>query len=207
MSNKFVMSIDLQACIGCNTCTISCQQENNLPLGISWIKIITLGVNGEFALAKEFFELKEDYLPLMCQHCANSPCIEVCPHDATYRDPDGGWVMHDPSLCMGCRYCMMVCPYTSVRVFSGEEVNFPVPYATGENPIIHRSKTVEKCTFCAHRVKKGLQPACVEACTIEALVFGDFNDAASKVSQLLRTRPHFQLLLEKGTEPSVYYLT
>ena len=207
MKNKYVMLIDLRACIGCNTCKLACQQENNLPVGVSWIKVLTLGGNEEFAKTNDLNILKEDYLPLACQHCDNSPCVEVCPRAATYRDPEGDWVMHDSSLCIGCRYCMMVCPYTSVRVFSGDDINFPIPYATGENPIVHRAKTVEKCTFCAHRVKKGMRPACVENCTIGALIFGDLNDQTSEVANLLRTRPHFQLLIEKGSEPSVYYLT
>ena len=164
MNKKYVMLVDLQACIGCDTCTLACKQENNLPAGISWMQVMALGPNGEYTSANDPSNLREDYLPLACQQCDNSPCVEVCPRSATYRDLDGGWVMHDSSLCIGCRYCMMVCPYTSVRVFSGNQVSFPLPYATGGNPIVHRAKTVEKCTFCGHRVRKGLQPACVEAC-------------------------------------------
>jgi dimethyl sulfoxide reductase iron-sulfur subunit len=208
VTKRYAMLIDLRACIGCNTCSVACKQENNLPNGIAWTRVVSLGANNiEEAPAGWYPELSLDYLPLACQHCANSPCIEVCPRSAAYLDPEGGWVMQDPSLCIGCRYCMVVCPYTSVRVYSGDVLAYSLPFSTGENPLAHRAKTVEKCTFCAHRVKLGLRPACVEACPLNARTFGDLDDPGSEVAELLRARPHFQLLLEKGTEPSVYYLT
>jgi molybdopterin-containing oxidoreductase family iron-sulfur binding subunit len=200
------MLIDLLACTGCNTCTVACKQENNLPEGIYWTQVISLGHNGDELPGGVYPDLHLDYLPLACQHCAESPCIEVCPRAAAYRDEEWGIVMQDPSLCIGCRYCMMVCPYTSVRVYSGENVRFSLPFPTGENPIGHRPKSVEKCTFCIHRLQRGLLPACVESCPVNARTFGDRNDPTSEVSRLLRTRLHFQLLVEKGTEPSVYYL-
>ncbi len=206
MKQKYVMLIDMQACMGCNTCTIACKQENNLPEGVSWTKVITLDSSQEGFDLETNPNLAQDYLLLFCQHCTQAPCVEVCPRSATYRDPEGDWIMQDPTLCIGCRYCMMVCPYTSVRVFSGERLEFTLPYATGDNPIVHRPKTVEKCTFCAHRIKKNQQPACVEACPVSARIFGDLNEINSEVSELLRTRAHFQLLAEKGTEPRVYYL-
>ena len=102
---------------------------------------------------------------------------------------------------------MMVCPFTGVRVFSSDQQFYAIPFPTGDNPMIHRPKTVEKCTFCAHRLEQGLEPACVETCPMHARIFGDIDDPSSEVSDLLRTRSHFQLLIEKGTEPSVYYLT
>jgi len=201
-----VMVIDLQACTGCNTCSIACKQENNLPENVWWTEVLTIGSDGNDIPAGIYPELTMDYLPFGCQHCANAPCVEVCPSTATYR-LDNGIVMLDPSLCIGCRYCMMVCPFTGVRVFSDEQQSYAIPFSTGGSPMIHRPKTVEKCTFCSHRVMQGLEPACVEACPMSARTFGDLNDPSSAVSELLRTRPHFQLLIEKGTEPSVYYLT
>ncbi len=207
MNKRYVMLIDLQACTGCNTCTIACKQENNLPEGVLWTQVISLGPPGSDPPAGGYQRLSLDYLPLACQHCADGPCVEVCPTAATYREAETGVVKQDPSLCIGCRYCMLVCPFTGIRVFASENIHFGLPYPTGDNPLLHRAKTVEKCTFCAHRLGQGLQPACVEACPLNARIFGDLNDSTSEVSHLLRTRAHFRLLLEKGTRPGVYYLT
>lgn len=201
---RYVMIIDLTLCTGCETCTVACKQENNLPDGVCWTQIVTVGVNGHSL--EEAGAMHMDYLPLACQHCVNAPCVEVCPTSAaTHRDD--GIIMQDPSLCIGCRYCMAVCPYTGVRVFSGDRPAYVSPFPTGSNPMIHRSHTVEKCTFCAHRVDAGLQPACVDICPMKARKFGDIDDPESEVSRLLHANvPHFQLLMEKGTLPSVFYI-
>lgn len=206
MTMRYVMLIDLQICTGCNTCSVACKQENNLPDGVWWTQVITLSVNGNDAPAGQYPDLRMDYLPLGCQHCANAPCVEVCPSSATSRTEEGV-IVQDTTLCGGCRYCMLVCPYTGVRVFAGETLQYALPFPTGDNPILHRPATVEKCTFCYHRLSKGQQPACVEACPLKARAFGDLNDPNSEVSELLRTRPHFQLLVEKGADPSTFYLT
>ncbi len=206
MNKRYVMLIDLQACTGCNTCTVACKQENNLPEGVSWTQVVTVGSAGDDLPAGDYPQLRLDYLPLACQHCAEGPCVEVCPTAATYREPESGVVMQDPSLCIGCRYCMLVCPFTGIRIFANERLHFTLPYPTGSSPLVHRAKTVEKCTFCEHRLRQGLQPSCVEACSLNARIFGDLNDSASEVSGLLRTRAHFQLLAEKETQPGVYYL-
>jgi molybdopterin-containing oxidoreductase family iron-sulfur binding subunit len=206
MTKRYVMVIDLQTCTGCNTCSVACKQENNLPDGVWWTQVVTLGVNGNDTPAGQYPDLYMDYLPLECQHCANAPCVEVCPTSATSRTEEG-LVVQDPTLCGGCRYCMLVCPFTGVRVFADETLHYALPFPTGGNPILHRPATVEKCTFCAHRVAEELQPACVEACSLKTRTFGDINDPNSEVSQLLRDRPHFQLLVEKGTDPSTFYLT
>jgi molybdopterin-containing oxidoreductase family iron-sulfur binding subunit len=205
-SKHYVMVIDLQLCTGCNTCSVACKQENNLPEGVWWTQVITVGSNGDESPEGVYPDLRLEYLPLACQHCADGPCIDVCPTSATFRRDDG-LVMQDPSLCIGCRYCMMVCPFTSVRVFAEDEPRYALPFPTGGNPMVHRGHTVEKCTFCAHRLALGLEPACVAVCPARARTFGDLNDPASEVAELLHIRPHFQLLTDKGTEPSVYYLT
>jgi dimethyl sulfoxide reductase iron-sulfur subunit len=206
ITKHLVMVIDLQACIGCNTCTVACKQENNLPEGVLWTQVLTVGSNSGIPIQERPQELELDYLPLGCQHCASAPCLEVCPTSATSRHPETGVVNLDTSLCIGCRYCMMVCPYTGVRIYAGEQLRFSIPFPTGSNPILHRTRTVEKCTFCVHRLVKGLPPACVENCSMNARTFGDLNDPRSEVVKLLRSRPYFQLLPEKGTQPSVYYL-
>ena len=205
-TKHYVMVIDLQLCTGCNTCSVACKQENNLPEGVWWTQVITVGSNGDESPQGRYPNLRLEYLPLACQHCADGPCVDVCPSSATFRRDDG-LVMQDPSLCIGCRYCMLVCPFTSVRVFAEDEPHYVLPFPTGGNPLVHRGRTVEKCTFCAHRLAQGLQPACVAVCPARARTFGDLSDPASEVAGLLRSRPHFQLLAEKGTAPSVYYLT
>jgi len=206
MAKRYVMIVDLNACIGCDTCTIACKQENNLPNGVAWTQILTFGTQPPDYSEGTYPHLRREYLPLACQHCANSPCVEVCPTEATYRRIEDGIVMQDPSLCIGCRYCMVVCPFTSVRVYAEDQPTYALPFPTGNNPIGHRARTVEKCTFCLHRLLRGQQPACVEACPVKARIFGDLNDPESEVTELLRTRPHFRLLIDKGTQPSVYYL-
>jgi molybdopterin-containing oxidoreductase family iron-sulfur binding subunit len=210
MAKRYVMVIDLGACIGCDTCTVACKQENNLPSGVSWNQLVRINStpleNGSQNSGGIYPNLKQDFLPLSCQHCANGPCVDVCPTSATYRRPEDGIVMQDPSLCIGCRYCMVVCPFTSVRIYSDSQPTFSLPFPTGGNPIGHRANTVEKCTFCIHRLLRGQQPACVEACPTQARKFGDLNDPESDVSELLRTNPHFRLLLDKATEPSIFYL-
>ena len=205
MTKRYIMVIDLQACTGCNTCSMACKQENNLPDGVWWTQVVTLGANGSDSPVGEYPNLFMDYLPLGCQQCANAPCVEVCPSLATTRTEDG-LVIQDPTLCIGCRYCMVVCPFTGVRVFAGETIRYSLPFPTGDNPIIHRPSTLEKCNFCAHRLARGLLPACVDACPMVARTFGDSNDPNSEVSELLRNRPHFQLLVEKGVDPSTFYL-
>jgi dimethyl sulfoxide reductase iron-sulfur subunit len=202
---RYAMVIDLQLCIGCDTCSVACKQENNLPEGVRWTQVIRINLDGKLPDESAYPDLRMEHLPLGCQHCANGPCVEVCPTAATYRSALG-FVMQDPSLCIGCRYCAIVCPFTGVRVFSTEQPTYATPFPTGDNPMVHRSKTIEKCTFCAHRLEQGKLPACIDACPLCARTFGDLNDPESDVARLLHERPHFRLLVEKGTEPSVFYL-
>jgi molybdopterin-containing oxidoreductase family iron-sulfur binding subunit len=202
----YVMVIDLRLCIGCDTCSVACKQENNLPEGVWWTRVIRVNMDGANGADDGHSERKLEHLPLGCQHCANGPCVEVCPTSATYRTSDG-LVMQDPSLCIGCRYCTIVCPFTGVRVYASEQPTYALPFPTGDNPMVHRARTTEKCTFCTHRLEQGKLPACIDACPLKARTFGDLNDPDSEVSRLLHERPHFRLLVEKGTEPSVYYLT
>lgn len=207
MTRRYGMLIDLQRCTGCNTCSVACKQENNLPQGVWWTRVVTVGGNGDGIPAGQYPDLRLDYLPLACQHCAQGPCVDVCPANATSRREDDGVVTQDPALCIGCRSCMTVCPFTSVRVFADEQPRFTLPFPTGDNPLAHRAHTVEKCTFCAHRLARGENPVCVDVCPARARTFGDLNNPTSEVAQMITARLHFQLLVEKGTEPSVYYLT
>ncbi len=209
MANKhLVILIDTKRCVGCHTCSVACKAENNLPDGIWWNRTLTVGGDGVDFPAGIYPNLKMEYVTLACQHCENPACVKVCPVGATYKDQATGVVMQDYDNCIGCRYCIVACPYNGVRQFNWKEPYNAIGFAVGSADVrAHQKNVVEKCTFCAHRLAKGQEPACVEACPARASYFGDLNDPNSKVSQLLRQRAHFQLLPEKGTNPSVYFLS
>lgn len=201
------MVVDTQRCIGCSTCALACKVENNVPNGIWWNRVLTVGGSEIDTPELRNGHLQMSYLTLACQHCENAPCVKVCPVGATYKREDGV-VMQDYDRCIGCRYCMVACPYTGVRQFNWEEPQYEVDHAVGGPGVPeHQKGTVEKCTFCAHRLDRGEQPACIEVCPARARFFGDLEDPESDVSLKLRERSSVQLLAEKGTKPSVYFLT
>jgi molybdopterin-containing oxidoreductase family iron-sulfur binding subunit len=205
---RFGMVIDTKRCIGCHTCAMACKVENNLPDGNWWNRTLTVGGESMDTPSGEFPNVEMGFVTLACQHCENPACVKVCPVGATYKDETTGIVMQDYDQCLGCRYCMVACPYTGVRVFNWEEPKYAAGFSVGSADIpVHQKNVVEKCMFCSHRLAKGRLPACVEACPARARRFGDLNDPESEVSQLLRKRSHFQLLAEKGTHSSVYFLT
>jgi len=196
------MVVDQERCVGCWSCAVICKSENDVPLGMWWNRILSEGealdtptvVGGRHEL---------QWLPLACQHCDNAPCVKVCPVGATYHRDDG-IVMMDNERCIGCRYCMIACPY-GVRVFNWGAPARPTDFDTGmvaARPI----GTVEKCTFCVHRITDGQVPSCVWSCPEGARVFGDLNDPDSRVSTLIRDREGERLLEDRGTQPKVYYL-
>ncbi len=181
MTNKkrwgFVMEPD--RCIDCEACMVACSVENNVPLGEhrNWIGHKETGA---------FPDLNMTFTPENCHHCGNPPCERVCPTGATYRREDG-LVLVDYKKCIGCKYCMMACPYDA-RYVNKEK------------------QAVDKCTFCVHRLDAGLPPACVETCIGGARHFGDLNDPNSAVSKLLATHDHYQIYEEAGTAPAIYYI-
>ena len=195
------MVIDLKRCIGCDACTIACRQAKATSKGILFTKIFKYE-RGKYPHARL------GYLPVLCMHCAEPPCAEVCPTGAT-RKQDDGIVMVDREKCIGCKYCIIVCPYGArnafrggVDYFNGQRTPFEIERARD-----HLPGTAEKCDFCAERVLEGREPACVEACVGDARIFGDLNDRESKVSRLIGKRGGFQLNPELGTDPAVYYLS
>ncbi|MBF0234120.1 MAG: 4Fe-4S dicluster domain-containing protein [Desulfamplus sp.] len=224
---RYAMVIDRQRCVGCGGCIIACKQENNLPEGINWSYKIT-ETSGTFP------DVRFNYLPTLCNHCKNAPCVRGCPTSALYKD-DNGLTMHNPDKCIGCKYCMINCPY-GVISFNWEAPHKPwkdktpllkgitsspeeVTKASGGNTIpyynseredtldgIRPKGVVEKCTFCDHRVKKGELPYCVEACPSDARIFGDVEDPNSSVSKLLGKYKPDRLKEHLGTEPQVYYI-
>lgn len=206
MAQRLVMVVDTQRCISCNACATACKIENNLPNDIWYNRVLNRGGASPETPEGIYPNLKMHSVPFACQHCENPECVKVCPVGATYKDPETGIVHQDTNACIGCRMCMAACPYTDVRVFNWREPQYYLDFATGGNNTQHQKHTVEKCIFCEHRVSEGLAPACISACTARARYFGDANDPNSEVSRLLRERTWKQLLPEKGTEPSVYYL-
>jgi len=224
---RWGMVIDLDKCVGCQACTLACQVENNVPHGspqehqvrreILWNKIIAV-TQGTYPT------LRTEIIPMPCMHCEDAPCVRVCPVRATYRRPDGV-IMQDYRRCIGCKYCIVACPY-GARSFNfkkqeEEPYHRPDPAPSrptrGFWPFPQRAiGVVEKCTFCFHRIDKAISegkrvgidvvPACVELCPARARSFGDLDDAESPVSQLLATRRAIRLREEVGTDPKVFYL-
>jgi phenylacetyl-CoA:acceptor oxidoreductase subunit 1 len=207
--HKWVMVIDQSKCNGCGHCVDACRAENDVSPDQAWTRIIALDPVGE----------QELYLPMPCMHCADAPCVDICPVGASSYRPDG-IVMMDYDKCIGCRYCQLACPYNA-RVFNWKaftEENPAVP-TWGEPGVERRPRgVVEKCSFCYQRIDRGLEmgltpgvdaeatPACVVACPPGARIFGDLNDPNSEVSRLVANNCTYRLREELGTEPGVYYL-
>ena len=203
---RLAVVTDLNRCVSCLNCMVACKEANDVPIGNFWIKILRVGPNPKTEGAT-YPDVEMYYLPVSCQHCENPACVKVCPVGATYKDPETGVVRQDYDKCIGCRMCMSACPYTGVRSFNWEEPQYVLDFPMGDAEVPkHQKHTVEKCTMCWHRLAKGLQPACIEACTAKVRYFGDFDDPDSEVSRLIATREYKQLLVEEGTRPSVYYL-
>jgi len=198
----YVMVIDLKKCIGCEACAVACKMENATPPSISWCHVLR-EERGSFPHVRVF------NLPVACNHCAEAPCEKTCPTGATYRNRDG-IVLIESSKCIGCRTCMTACPYNA-RYLMKDEVSYFSPEPLNPYEIMgysqHERGTVQKCTFCAHRLEEGMKPACVELCPAEARYFGDLDDPESDVSKMVKERHVYQLLQEKGTDPHVYYLS
>ena len=152
-------------------------------------------------------DVKMRTMTVSCQHCENPACVKACPVGATWKDSETGIVHQDYDKCIGCRMCMAACPYTGVRSFNWQEPKYALDFATGDADVpAHQKHVVEKCVFCFQRLEKGNEPACMMLCPGRARYWGDLNDPDSEVSRLIREREYKQLLPEKGTKPSVYYL-
>ncbi|MEW6623684.1 MAG: 4Fe-4S dicluster domain-containing protein [Bacillota bacterium] len=176
---NYVMLIDASRCTGCSACRVACQMQWQLKpdMAFNWLEHREYG---------EFPHAKLAITPVQCQHCDNAPCQKVCPTRATYKRSDG-IVLIDHKKCIGCKYCMLACPYEA-RTMDNEK---HVP---------------EKCKFCAGFVEKGEVPACVSTCMNEVRLFGDLDDPNSKINRVMAANNVYQLMPEKGTKPRIYYL-
>jgi len=176
----YVMVIDARRCYGVQACTVACKAEYKVPLGEnrSWVEEIEKG---------NYPNVTRSFLPRLCNHCDEPPCVPVCPTGATFKRDEDGIVVIDKDVCIGCKSCIQACPYD--QRFLNEDTH-----------------TADKCDFCIHRVSQGLQPACVEACPSRARIFGDLNDPDSEVSRLIATNKVSVLRPGYGTEPNVYYI-
>lgn len=201
-THSYGMAVKVNKCIGCGQCVEACKNENKVPkepfFFRTWIERYTVlknenvivdspnGGMGEYKPAAEEKEIMRSFfVPKLCNHCDNPPCVQVCPVGATFKTNDGV-ILVDDKYCIGCRYCIQACPY-GARYF---------------NPV---KKVVDKCTLCYHRITKGLLPACVEVCPTKTRIFGDTKHAPSPIVRLLKTGKISVLKNYLNTEPKVYY--
>ncbi len=192
-------AVDTTRCIGCCACMRACRAENDVPRGSyrTWVERYRIAADGEVSVDVALDDdhvfapvstpsVKALFVPKLCNHCEKSVCSQVCPVGATYRTADGV-VLVDHKHCVGCGYCVQACPYGTRFI----------------NPVDH---TADKCTLCYHRITRGLQPACVQACPKQARIFGDLKDPRSSINTILRQRRYRLLRPDLGTHPKCYYI-
>ena len=202
---RLAIAIDTRRCIGCNTCSVACKMQNNVPDGMLWNRVLTQGCDMFDGAEGTYPNLSRTYLPIACQHCGNAACQRVCPTGATYRD-DKGRTQIDYGKCIGCRMCMAACPYNA-RTFNWNEPSRSTGFGYGDARVPERAKGVmEKCTLCKERTDAGDEPMCVRCCPGDARIYGDLDDPSSKISKLRRGEGVRVLLEDKGTKPQVFYV-
>ena len=210
---QYGMVIDLSRCVRCGSCMISCKAEHSLPQGIYWTRVLRKE-SGKYPL------VEESVMPILCNHCQDAACVKVCPSGATTKQ-DNGLVVVEADKCIGCRYCMMACPY-GARFYHNEllpyypDRGFTLQEELSQSDL--QRGVVIKCTFCRERIQAGTEkglrpgvdreatPTCVNNCIGKARYFGDLDDPNTEVSQLARSPRAFRLLEELGTKPKVIYL-
>jgi Fe-S-cluster-containing dehydrogenase component len=176
---RFGMVIDTLLCVGCMDCVVACKTENQVPEGLTRDWIAT-DATGRFPAVH--LEIRSE----RCNHCDNPPCVACCPTGASHVEEFGRIVLVTPEKCIGCKACLASCPYDARYV--------------------HPDGYADKCTFCIHRVKEGLDPACVSVCPTHCMTFGDLDDPQSAVNRLLDSRRNHPVNPAAGTEPRIFYL-
>lgn len=171
--------IDNRKCIGCHACSTACKMENEVPLGVNrtWVKSVETGI---------FPDVRRHFQVTRCNHCANPPCVRICPVSAMYQRDDG-IVEFDGRQCIGCKACLQACPYDAIYI----------------DPETH---TAAKCHYCAHRVEIGLEPACVVVCPEHAILAGDLDDPHSEISRAIHMQRVTVRKPEQGTQPKLFYI-
>jgi len=171
--------IDNRSCIGCHACSTACKSENEVPLGVyrTWVKYTEVG---------RYPDVTRQFQVTRCNHCANPPCVRICPVTAMVQRPDG-IVEFDGDECIGCKACMQACPYDAIHI----------------DP---ETKTAAKCHYCAHRVDRGMEPACVVVCPTHSIIAGDMDDPESEIARVLSRNPTTVRKPEQGTAPKVFYV-
>ena len=226
MSARYGMVIDLDRCTGCGACMVACAAENNVPPGPPratprtgltpmLVRKVSNGIEGTAR--------REVFIPVTCMHCGNeTPCVNVCPQQAVEVDRATGIVMQMPQRCLGCRYCMVACPYHA-RYFNWWDPAWPAGMEKSLNPgvAVRMRGVVEKCNLCHARLhsakekaaaagKKEIDPAdyisaCAEACPTGAILFGNLADENDPAFSAAHSSDAVRLLARLGTEPKVYY--
>jgi len=201
-AHYYGMGIQVDKCIGCGRCVEACKDENDVPrepfFFRTWVERYTIRRDGEVSVRNidrllegtaetggEGEALRSFFVPKLCNQCDNPPCVQVCPVGATFTTEDGV-ILVDEKRCIGCRYCIQACPYGARYL----------------NPV---TEVADKCTFCYHRITKGLLPACVEVCPTQARIFGDVHSSASPLTRFRRMNKLHVLKAHLNTEPKVSY--
>jgi len=213
---EFAYALNLTVCNGSRRCVEACARENNLPDDpeIRYIRVMemeagslefedaTANYDGEKVPTKDKY-----YFPVQCHQCDNPPCVKACPVGATWKEKDG-IVVVDYSWCIGCRFCVVACPYFARRFNFGQPQIPPNKINPNQGYLSNRPRyqgVVEKCTFCLHRTRKGRMPACLEACPTGARKFGNLNDPNSEIRKIIETKRVFVLKEDLATLPRFYY--
>lgn len=198
--HQWVMVIDIEKCIGCRRCLNACKRENHVPedeaMNRTWLEQYQIADDGSLKasmITKTSLVTTEDdidadrgfFVPKLCNQCANPPCVSVCPVNATFMGDDGV-ILVDKTRCIGCKYCIVACPY-SARFLHPE------------------TRVVDKCTFCYHRITRGMAPACVESCPTGARSFGDLKREDDPVRERLLAEALQVIKPSLGTRPRVFY--
>ncbi len=212
---RFAYALNLTTCLGCRQCAAACHRENNhdRPSRNSYIRVFEIDKGtmdlGRGSSVYDHPVPQDDkfYMPVQCHHCDKPPCVDVCPVEATWKEPDG-IVVIDYNWCIGCRYCEAACPYHARRFnwtrpqIPPSEVNPDQAYLSNR---IRMQGVMEKCTFCLHRTRVGKLPACLEACPAGARVFGDLADPESDLRWVIAEKRVFVLKEDHGTVPRFFY--
>jgi Fe-S-cluster-containing dehydrogenase component len=211
---KWAMAIDLRKCVGCNACTVACIAENALPPGVVYRPVIKEEIG-------TYPNVSKRNIPKPCMQCENPPCTKVCPVGATFKREDG-IIMMDYKQCIGCRYCMTACPYEHRMFDFGEHYSdgLPAEAQYDKRPSFEYNKewkrenlhhspigNVRKCTFCAHRLDRGLLPQCLTTCIGGANYFGDLNNPDGVIAKIVSKANVSVMKEELGTKPKVFYIS